>query len=166
MHLVSTSLSRGINIARIVASSVYITPKHVLSESSLWYDQEVRGPGKSTLLLSAIGSREMATRELETVTQEELRTLFPFDLDYMFISNCAQSFTGIHGAFSSIAFRKVNTRIEVGETSSDILFSPLNLVKWKWFNIDCLPTSNNTRIAQWNKFKMTIPWMRDNPQKR
>lgn len=157
---VSTSLSKGVNVSRKVASSVYITSKHVLSESSLWYEQDVKGPGKSTLLLSAIRSREMATRELQTVTQEEIRTLFIFDLDYMFIANCTLSFTGINGAFSAMTFRKVTTRIEVGETSSDILFSPLNLVRWKWFNIDCLPASNNTvqlssTVKNW-KFKTSI----------
>jgi hypothetical protein len=60
--------------------------------------------------------------------------MFPFNLDCTFLDNWAQSFDQIDGDLSGISFRKINTKIDVSESKSDVLLSHLNLVKWRWFS--------------------------------
>ncbi len=51
-------------------------------------------------------------------TTEEVDMMFPLNLDYNFLDNCAQSFGWIEGNLSGISFRKTNTKIDVGESKS------------------------------------------------
>jgi hypothetical protein len=82
---------------------------------------------KTTLLLSALKSVEIS--EEERLSANEIAILFPYHSDYEFIADqCAPSFTRIQGNDSAKVFKKVNTKIEIGETQSNVLFTPLSLV--------------------------------------
>lgn len=161
---ISAALASGVNIARIVASSVYIASMHVLSESSLWYDSEEAPTSKTTLFLSAVKSHNQAASQEDTISDEEVKVLFPFCLDYEFISESSSCFNAIQGAFSAAMFRKVNTKIEVGETESNVVFTPLAMVRWKWFGHETIPASNRTKQNQWTRLRQDIIWLRDTPQ--
>jgi hypothetical protein len=65
------------------------------------------------------------------LTSEEVDLMSPLNWDCTFLDNYAQSFGWIEGNLSGILFRKNNTKIDVGESKSYVLFSPLNLVKWR-----------------------------------
>jgi hypothetical protein len=67
--------------------------------------------------------------------------LFPFTTDFEEVRQYSQQFTRIVGGSTGMPFRKVDTRIEVGETITDFIFTPYNLARWKWFNHDCLPAT-------------------------
>lgn len=88
--------------------------------------------------------------------------LFPYHSDYEFISDqCASSFTKIQDNDSAKIFKKVNTKIEVGETQSSVLFTPISLVKWKWFGIDYIKASNRSKIRQCQRLRGCMSWLRD-----
>jgi hypothetical protein len=78
----------------------------------------------------------------DILTTEEVDMMFP---EYSFLDNCAQSFGRIEGNLSGISFRKTNTKINVGESKYDVLFSSLNLVKWIWFPMETISVSGSSR---------------------
>jgi hypothetical protein len=57
--------------------------------------------------------------------------LFPFTTDFEEVRQYSQQFTRIVGGSTGMPFRKVDTRIEVGETITDFIFTPYNLARWK-----------------------------------
>lgn len=128
---------------------VYVTHNHVFSESSLWHvrDQDQK---KTTLLLAALKSVEIS--EEERLSANEIAILFPYHSDYEFIADqCAPSFTRIQGNDSAKVFKKVNTKIEIGETKINVLFTPLSLVKWKCFGIDNIKAPSRSKTRQWER---------------
>jgi hypothetical protein len=101
----------------------------------------------------------------DMLTTEEVDMMSPLNLDCTFLENYAQSFGWIEGNLSGISFRKTNTKIDVGESKSYVLFSPLNLVKWRWFSMETIPASSSSRNRQWHKkLCLSIPWIKDNPK--
>ena len=105
-----------------------------MAESSLWFDT---GRNKSTLFLSSVKSIELSSGQAMTVTTDDLKILFHFSTDYESIRQYSQQFRRITRGFTGMSFRKVDTKIEVGETNSDVLFSPPYLIRRKWFKHDC-----------------------------
>lgn len=98
---------------------MYIASKHVMAQSSFWSDQD-GASGKITLLISERRSLESSLNQ-DMITDDEIDMIFPINMDYSYLDNCAQSFGRIEGNFSGISFRKTNTKINV-ETSLNLMY--------------------------------------------
>lgn len=70
---------------------------------------------------------------------------------------------GLKVAWVGLLWRKslINTKKDVRESKSDILFSPSNPVKWRWFSMDSIPESSGSRNRRLTKVCESIPWIRD-----
>nr|QKK82904.1 RNA-dependent RNA polymerase [Ronne virus] len=157
---VIASLSMNDATVRIMAGSVYILIRHILTDLLSWYNSYSLLPER-TSLFKKVSEQEKLFGSHCPATQEQIKVLFPNCGDYEYaeeVGNRFQEVTFIPATRTS----RVCSTINLTDTEEVYTINPTVLVAYKWFNQR--PRANigdDLLDAGWRVLKSNIHWIKD-----
>lgn len=168
---VQESLSTGNITTRIMASSAYVALSTVMRSQGEWHRNEgdglEEGRLSGTYNLSQLVGHELniMLKETETVTDEQLKFLFPFHDEYLTLqarlSNCDYYIP----KRKLIDYRRVITDVRVFDRDNLTTISPEIIMSAIWFQDNDLVRKPNYPMTYlkncYRLLKVAIPWLSD-----
>lgn len=165
---VAKSLEKGNTTVKVMSSAAYIISRLSLTNTTTWYQFSDNIIEKTCL----INELNRALRDIRGInydmTNEDYELIFAYAEDYEHLDAVTfQMNTGdghIEGAQTNRSQRRVNTNIQISESTDICLFTPEKLVMKYWFDFDYIASSETVKQRQWNKLKQCITWICDTPK--
>lgn len=158
---VTTSLSKGNVVSRVIASSVYSISRGLsVRQEQMLSDEDTEEVKKTSLFL--LLTRDLNLDQKDLTPDEEL-ILFPRALDHMALSQTLDAIPTLSGFVDRTPVRKVRTSISVTESEPHYFFKPIDLVKRAWFGIDKIAAATRIKDKLWVVLKTTFTWLKDTP---
>ncbi|QHW05228.1 RNA-dependent RNA polymerase [Elliovirales sp.] len=149
---VCSSLSKGNAVTRIIAGSVYILTRNVLTI--------VGGRTKVSLLKAILEERD----GVDPLSWEEESLLFPSALEYHSVAAALRRLDSRAGVFKKHKERRRRSNIQITDSDGDYLFQPDVILAWRWFNIDRMHAAVRVKERMYQKLRQALPWVRDTPE--
>uniref|UniRef100_A0AAT9JPT1 RNA-directed RNA polymerase L n=1 Tax=Cryptocercus pudacuoensis phenuivirus 1 TaxID=3133456 RepID=A0AAT9JPT1_9VIRU len=161
---VTTSLSRGNEISRMIAASVYIISRQANTIGSAWvttlnYLKEDAGDDQKKQKKVSLLKLASAIPPRRYMTEEDFEILFPNKTQY---ENIRSNLNGISDLIKIQGGTKkcLRSHVAVYSQMSTIPFSLEQMVRWKWFNE--YPAASASYLSRiWQLYLGMIPWLRD-----
>ncbi|AJG39238.1 RNA-dependent RNA polymerase [Huangpi Tick Virus 2] len=157
---VASSLSKGNAVVRIIASSVYILTRAVLSDNLMMLEEN-RIAKKTSLLQRVLGFNGLLGSSGPHLTEDQFLLLFPHHQDYLGISDRLGQLRSIAGRFSAKKTHITQTRIEIIEKERFMKVRPEDLVSDMWFGTSRSRVNTKQFEKEWILLKTTVEWLRD-----
>jgi len=154
------SLSKGNALSKVIASSVFILSKSVVSDQGSWFKSNQQG--KRSLYQHILSQRTM--NQGSQLTEEQLFHLFPFKEDYDDLKSNVSRHSTIQGSIDFAYPRSVRTKLNMQENDSGYVFPPDKLAANIWFGFQTIAAASRVRRQHWDSLKVSIPWLQDNFQ--
>nr|AIE42674.1 polymerase [American dog tick virus] len=161
---VSSSLTRGDHISKIVSSSVYILSRSVVGGGVSWMTPETDTYVKEPLLRLLLKQNDIDPNKVMHLDDEEVRTLFPMDSEYKHVKNVLCSYGSVEGRNQIGRRRTVQTRVIVFQREEMMRAKPEDVITDKWW---AMGRSGLTAIALKDHFEQlqrVIPWLHNDPE--
>nr|BBK20264.1 RNA-dependent RNA polymerase [Kabuto mountain virus] len=160
---VSSSLSRGNAVVRIISASVYILTRSILTDSTAWM-MDVDSVKKKSLLLRITESIQKIEQFPETITLSQVQLLFPLQIEYERLRAHLTGYTAIGGAFYQKNKVIIQTKINVLEIEKFQRGKPEDLVADKWFGFSRSKMTPRVFSEAWDQLQATITWISESPE--
>nr|WAK75643.1 MAG: RNA-dependent RNA polymerase [Kaisodi virus] len=160
---VASSLSKGNAIVRIIASSVYILSRSVLSDN-LSMLEAGESTKKTCLLRRILAFNGMLGGQGPHLTEDQFLLLFPHHQEYLTISERLGQLQSINGRFSVKKTHITQTRIEVIEKERFMRVRPEDLVSDTWFGTSRSRVNPKQFEKEWTLLCTAVDWLRDTAQ--
>uniref|UniRef100_A0AAT9JA09 RNA-directed RNA polymerase L n=1 Tax=Reticulitermes chinensis phenuivirus 1 TaxID=3133476 RepID=A0AAT9JA09_9VIRU len=157
---VTTSLSKGNTISRMIASSVYVISHNATTLGSAWVeslDKEVLGLRNKKISLYKIISSPFSADNPLTPAHETI--LFPLKTQYEHALEICLQVNALH-LTPGLRMRRLRANIVVFPHLEETALSLEQVVKNKWFDSH-IPASHSLIERTWNYFKGLLPWLRE-----
>ncbi|AIU95032.1 RNA-dependent RNA polymerase [Silverwater virus] len=160
---VASSLSKGNAVVRIIASSVYILTRSVLSDNlTMLENGEVSK--KSSLLRRVLAFNGLLGTVGPHLTEDQFLLLFPHHQDYLGILDRLSQLRCILGNFSVKRTHITQTKIEIVEKERFMRVRPEDLVSDMWFGTSRSRVNLKQFEKEWTLLKTSVEWLRDTAQ--
>nr|UYL95521.1 MAG: RNA-dependent RNA polymerase [Tongren Perib tick virus 2] len=160
---VASSLSKGNAVVRIIASSVYILSRSVLSDN-LTMLEDGSSTKKSSLLRRILAFNGMLGHQGPHLTEDQFLLLFPHHQDYLSIYERLIQLKSVIGRFSVKKTHITQTRIEVIEKERFMRVRPEDLVSDMWFGTSRSRVNPKQFEKEWTLLQTAVDWLRDTAQ--
>nr|APG79318.1 RNA-dependent RNA polymerase [Shahe heteroptera virus 3] len=154
---VTTAMSKGNSVARMIASSVYLISGFATTIGSNW--QSLTGVKTMKTSLWKLLSTKLNLQE--TLTRDQLASLFP-QLDYF------KSLESLYADLAKFQLQPYGSNkmhrstIVIYPNDRGLFFSLENIIKYVWFG-EPLASDKKTILRVWDMYKSIYPWLKDDP---
>ncbi|BCT55140.1 RNA-dependent RNA polymerase, partial [Toyo virus] len=157
---VASSLSKGNAVVRIIASSVYILTRSVLSDNLMRLERGETAQ-KSSLLRRVLAFNGLLGSRSAHLSEDQMLLLFPHHQEYLSMTDKLSQLNCLSGKFTAKQSHITQTRIEVIEMERFMRVRAEDLVCDKWFGTNRARINPKQFDKEWDLLRTTIGWLRD-----
>ncbi|ARF07706.1 polymerase [Uukuvirus hoplandense] len=161
---VSSALTRGDHLTKIISSSVYILSRNVVGGGVSWMTPETEVYVKEPLLRLLMKQNDIDPTRVMQLDDEEVRTLFPMDSEYRHVKNVFCSYGSVDGRTQIGRRKTVQTRVIVFQREEMMRARPEDVITDVWW---AMGRSGLTAISLKDHFEQlqrVIPWLDPDPE--
>uniref|UniRef100_A0AAT9J9P7 RNA-directed RNA polymerase L n=1 Tax=Hodotermopsis sjostedti phenuivirus 3 TaxID=3133461 RepID=A0AAT9J9P7_9VIRU len=160
---VSTALSKGNEITRLIAAGVYLINRQANTIGSGWMTtlglMKERNEGRAKVSLWKLAK---ALPPRSRLTNEEMEVLFPMKTQYEYISATIRDINSLKMTIGG-SRKSLRSHISVFSQFMSVPFSLEQMVRYRWMN-EVLAASVSYLDRMWDYYRRLIPWLRDTPE--